>query len=103
MRVAVLVSDEVEWALQLASRWAGAGDGVTAVLCDRAVVAARGGHAAAAAVGAALDAGVAVLVEERALARRGVARDRVLDGIKPASLDAIADLLVDAVDKAVWW
>jgi predicted peroxiredoxin len=101
-RIALLISHDVPWALQLAVGWAGAGDAVTAVLLDAAAAAARAGHVDAPALAAALEAGVGLAAEEGALRRRGIASDALADGVKVLDLDEIADLLVDGSSKAVW-
>lgn len=102
MRHAVLVSRDPRWALDLARAWVGSGDTVTTVLLDRAAALARPGHADAAAVTAALAAGVAVSVHDDALRRRGLAGTTLTDGCKVIDLDEIADLVTDGADRAVW-
>ncbi|HWB72056.1 MAG TPA: hypothetical protein VG452_07545 [Egibacteraceae bacterium] len=102
MRVAVLVSDDLRWALLLARTWVGAGDGVQVVLLDAAAAAARPGHEDAAAVGAALRDGVVVGVHDDALRSRALTGGGLVDGAKVVDLDEIADLVTEGADKAVW-
>lgn len=99
---ALLVSGDVPWALSLAAAWVGAGDSVTAVLLDTAVTAARPEHLDAPALRAALQAGVALAVEEHAMLRSGLRAERLVEGVKVLDLDEVADLLADGADKAVW-
>ena len=102
MRTTLLVSRDLDWSLALATDWVAAGDYVTVVLLDSAVAATRRGHAAAARVRAAVDAGATLVAEEQALRSRAVPSAEGADGIKVVSLDEVADLLVDGTDKAVW-
>lgn len=102
MRAAVLVSNEPSWALELARTWAVAGDDVTVVLLDAAAGVARAGAAAAAQVRAAADAGVVVLVGEDAAQRRGIVASALVDGVKVADLDEIADLVAESAERVVW-
>lgn len=102
MRITVMVSVDVRWALELATGWREAGEEVTLVLLDGAVAAARAGHVHAQGVGALLAAGGAVLAEEQALARRSLGSDRSVPGVKSADLDQVADLVLDGSDRVVW-
>lgn len=102
MRVTALVSVDVPWAIQLVEGWRALGDDVTVVLLDGAVAAARAGHLHAEPIGALLAAGVSVLVEEQAVARRALAADRTVPGVKSTDLDQVADLLLDGSDRVVW-
>lgn len=102
MRITVMVSVDVPWALELAAGWRDDGEEITLVLLDGAVAAARVGHVHGEAVGALLAAGAAVLTEEQAVARRSLASDRAVPGVKTADLDQVADLLLDGSDRVVW-
>jgi intracellular sulfur oxidation DsrE/DsrF family protein len=102
MHTALLVSTDLHWSLSLARAWVAAGEAVTLVLLDTAVVAARRGHVDAQAIADALAGGVTLAAEERALSRRSVQPDALLDGVKVLRLDEVADLLVDGADKALW-
>lgn len=73
---------------------------VTLVLLEDAVTAARTGHAVGPDLQAAVAAGVTVLAEDEALARRAVAT--VADGVKPVALGAVVDLLVEGSDRQAW-
>ncbi len=98
----VVATSDAAWPADLAARWAEAGDQVTLVLLAGAAAAARAGHEAAAAVTQALGAGVAVTAHDAALARRSISGERLLDGVKPTDLDAVADLLAEGSDRVVW-
>lgn len=102
MRVALLVSGELDFAGCLAAAWARAGDAVTLVLLDAAVAAVRQGHAHAAAVTDAVTAGVVVAAHDDALRRRGIAVASLPGGVKAVDLDEVADLVTDGADKALW-
>lgn len=111
MRVTLLVSTEVGWALGVAAAWARAGDSVTVVLLAAAAASARAGHDDAVALVAAREAGVAVAAHDAALARRAlhVARPEarspgaaLADGVSVVDLDDVADLVTTGADKAVW-
>jgi predicted peroxiredoxin len=99
---ALLVSGDPAWPLSLATAWAASGDEVTVVLLDTAVEAARAGHRLAPAVAAVVERDVRVLAEEQALRRRSLQPDRLVDGVKLATLDEVADLVADGASKAVW-
>ncbi len=102
MRIALLTSSDVAWPAQLARTWAGDGDRVTLVLLDGASAAARSGHADAAAVSAVADEGVAVLVHDGALRRRGITTTALAEGVRPVDLDVVADLVGDGADRVIW-
>lgn len=76
------------------------GHDVTLVLLEDAVVVARAGHRLAADLDAAVAAGVRVLVEDEALARRVVGR--LADGVKPADLGEVVDLVMVHSDRQAW-
>ncbi len=102
MRVALLVSTDLTWAVELARTWKGQGDEVTLVLLDGAAAAARQGHLRAPVVGDALGLGIAVLAHDDALRRRAIRANRTLEGVKAVDLDEIADLVADGAEKVVW-
>ena len=102
MRVVILVSRDTDWALELATAWARAGDVVTLVLCDDAAARARESHPAADSLEAAARAGITVLGHDQALAIRGIGHASLATAVKPVDLDELADLLVDNTDRAVW-
>lgn len=102
MHTALLISSPPRWPLGLARRWATAGDQVTVVLLDGAAAAARDGTDDQDAVTDAIAAGAQVRAVEDALTRRGIRPDRLVEGVKPTDLDAVADLIVDGADKVVW-
>lgn len=96
----LLVSRDVRWALQLAGRESGAPTQV--VLLDRAVSAARPGHADHAAVTWAVDAGVVVAAHDAAAARRALGPGQLADGVKLVDLDEIADLIAETTGQVMW-
>lgn len=107
MRVTLLVSTGVPWALGVAAAWARAGDRVTVVLLDAAAASARVGHEDGAALTAAADTGVAVAAHDAALARRALTGGTepgagLAAGIAVVDLDDLADLVTTGADKAVW-
>ena len=102
MRRAVLVSGDVAWAVGLATAWRAAGDDVTVVLLDAAAGTVRPGNAGAPGVAAAVDAGVAVWIDEGALRRRGLLGSQLLDGVKVVGLDEVADLVAEGAERVVW-
>lgn len=83
-----------------AAMLAGEGHEVIVALLEDAVVLARSGHAATGDLTAALAAGVQVLAEEEALARRAV--HRLADGVKTAGFGEIADLVMDWAERRAW-
>lgn len=84
----------------VASHLAAEGHEVTLVLLEEAVSLARDGHDGAAALTAAIGAGVEVLADAEALARRAV--ERVGSGIKPTDLGDVVDLLLEHSDRQAW-
>jgi len=102
MRVALLVSTDLVWAVDLAIAWREQGDEVTIVLLDAAAAAARQGHTEGAAVSEAVERGLAVLAHDDALRRRAIWADRTLAGVKPVDLDEIADLVTEGAEKVMW-
>jgi intracellular sulfur oxidation DsrE/DsrF family protein len=101
-RIALLVSVDLAWALELAHSWVAAGDTVTLLLLDGAVASARSGHRSAPGLRAAQDAGVTVAAEERAAARRALGPQDLIDGVKVVDLDEVADLVADGADTVRW-
>jgi hypothetical protein len=102
MRTTLLLSADPEWGLELARSWALDGDQPTLVLLDEAAALARPSHPLGAALAAAAEVGVVVLVHDGALRRRGLDTGAVATGVKVVTLDEVADLLVDGSDRAVW-
>ena len=100
MRRTVLVSHDPGLALDVCTAWA-PDDDVTLVLLDHAAAVLRRGHELAGAYADAARAGVALIVHDHALRRRGLPVDRVPDSCKVADLDEIADLVATA-DRAAW-
>lgn len=95
-----LVAGDGPHPLRVAASLATDGHEVVLVLLEDAVAVARGGHRFADALGAASDAGVRVLAEEEALARRAVGP--LAESVKPTQLGAVVDLLFDWSDRQAW-
>jgi predicted peroxiredoxin len=102
VRTALLVSTDLPWAAGLALQWRAAGDGVTLVLLDGAVAAARRGHEAENELQRVIEAGVVVWAHTDALRRRAISGDRRVEGVKVVDLDELADMITDDADKVVW-
>ncbi|MGH8898886.1 MAG: DsrE family protein [Egibacteraceae bacterium] len=101
MRIVLLVSTDLPWALQLASLWAAQGDHVTVVLFDAAATAAREGHHHAEAVSKAMTAGAIVVAHTDALRRRAIGPERRIGGVKTMDLDEVADLITEGADHVI--
>lgn len=76
------------------------GHEVVLVLLEDAVALARAGHRDAQVLEEALHAGVQVLAEEEALARRGIAR--LGEGVKPTGNAEVVDLLFGWSERQAW-
>jgi len=85
---------------QVAVDLADEGHEVTLVLLEDAVTPAREGHRLAGALAHAVRAGVRVVAEEEALARRAV--NRLGEGIKPTTFGEVVDLLMQRTDRQAW-
>ncbi len=85
---------------RLARQLSSNGDEVQLVLLEDAVTSARAGHAWSDAVAVALEAGVRVLAEEEALARRAIAT--LIDGVKPVALGEVVDALFEWAERTAW-
>lgn len=79
---------------------ASAGHEVVLVLLEDAVVLARAGHRDAVALEEAIHAGVQVLAEEDALARRAVAE--VGEGVETTGMPEVVDLLFGWSTRQAW-
>ncbi len=86
--------------LRLATDLAGAGHEVVLALLEDAVVVTRPGHGAAPALEAALSKGVRVVAEDEAMARRGITR--LVDGVEPASMGEVTELLLAWSERQAW-
>lgn len=86
-------------ALRLASELAGQGHEVVLALLEDAVVATRPGHDARIALDAALAKGVRIVVEDEAVARRGL---QPADGVEPASMGEVTELLLAWSERQAW-
>lgn len=95
-----LQAADVAHPARLARQLAGDGEDVALVLLEDAVSLARAGHAWSDALASAHEAGVTLLVEEEAIARRAV--HRLVDGVKPVPLGEIVDRLFGWADRQLW-
>ncbi|HSK95839.1 MAG TPA: hypothetical protein VK891_04400 [Euzebyales bacterium] len=98
--VALLASQQPAEALELATRWAQAGDNVTVVLLDGAAVILRPEHASASLLTTAQDAGVTVWAHDAALHEHAVAADVSAEVV---GLDRVAALIGDTAARVQWW
>jgi hypothetical protein len=101
LRIALLVSTDLPWALQLARLWTARGDHVTVVLLDAAAAAVREGHLHSQAVSDAMAAGSYVVAHTDALRRRAIGPERRVAGVKTVDLDEVADLITEGVDHVI--
>lgn len=92
-------SDTASWH-ELASNLAREGNTVTLFLVQNGVLPARR-SAKSDSLTALAGAGVEVLADEFSLRERGIERDRLAPGIKPAPLDVVIDHMCDG-RKVVW-
>jgi predicted peroxiredoxin len=85
---------------ELAGSLAKAGNAVTLFLVQNGVLPARPGpHSGP--LSKAAESGVQVLADEFSLRERGIHRDRLISGVKPASLEVVVDQLAEG-RKAIW-
>jgi sulfur transfer complex TusBCD TusB component (DsrH family) len=87
-------------AARAARELAAEGHDVVLVLLEDAVVLARAGHRDAVSLEEAIHAGVQVLAEEEALARRAV--QRLGEGVKPTGMSEVVDLLLGWSERQAW-
>lgn len=95
-----LQAADVAHPARLARQLAVRGEDVILVLLEDATSLARAGHAWSDSLAAALEAGVTVLAEDEALARRAI--DRLVAGVKPVGLGEVVDTLFDWSDRQAW-
>lgn len=86
--------------VEVAAAVRSAGHDVTLVLLEDAVSLARAGHRHGDRLTAAVAAGVAVVAEEEALARRAVTR--LAEQVKPTDFGSVVDLLMLHSDRQAW-
>ena len=98
----LLVSRDTAWALAVAREPRPAGMPLHVVLLDSAAAAARATHPCAGAIRGAIEAGVAVVVHDEAVLRRGISSGDLIDGVKTVDLDEVADLVADATGRVMW-
>ncbi len=85
---------------ELAGDLSDAGNAVTVMLVQNGVLPARK-SAASAALTALAAGGVTVLADTFSLRERGIAADRLAEGVQPAELDVVIDHL-EAGSKTLW-
>lgn len=95
-----LQAADVAHPARLARQLAAAGQEIVLVLLEDAVTLARSGHAWSDAISAALQAGVRVVAEEEALARRAV--HRLLEGVKPVAFGEVVNMMFDWSERQAW-
>ncbi|MFN2555721.1 MAG: DsrE family protein [Nitriliruptorales bacterium] len=95
-----LQAADVAHPARLARQLAATGEEIVLVLLEDAVTLARAGHAWSDAITAAQEAGVRVVAEEEALARRAV--HRLLEGVKPVALGEVVATMFDWSQRQAW-
>jgi len=93
-------SNDVGHCYDLAAGLAREGNQVTFFLVQNGVLAARR-SARAPGLRALVEQGIEVLADEFSLRERGIPRDRLAPGVRPAPLDVIVDQLAEG-RKALW-
>jgi predicted peroxiredoxin len=93
-------SNDVGGYYRLATDLRRAGNEVTLFLVQNGVLPTRPSEHSAG-LAQAMQAGVEVLADDFSLRERGIAADRLLQGVKPAPLDVVVDQLA-AGRKAMW-
>ncbi|MDP8929487.1 MAG: DsrE family protein [Actinomycetota bacterium] len=95
-----LQAADVAHPARLARQLGAAGEEVVLVLLEDAVTLARAGHAWSDAISAAQEAGVRVVAEEEALARRAV--NRLVAGVKPVAFGDVVNTMFDWSGRQAW-
>lgn len=95
-----LQAADVAHPARLARQLSSDGEDVVLVLLEDAVSLARAGHAWSDSLIAALEAGVEVLVEEEAIARRAV--HRLVGGVKRVPFGEVVDRLFGWAERPAW-
>jgi hypothetical protein len=90
-----------EHVFELAGSLARARDSVSVYLTENGVLAARAGGGERW-LGPLLSAGVSVFADPFALAERGIGRDRMVDGVVPAPIEALVELLAEG-RQSLWF
>lgn len=87
----------------IAADLAKAGNSVTVFLVQNGVLPARRGAADSPIPGLRSNApGVAVLADDFSLRERAITGDKLAEGITPAPIDRLVDLLIEPGTKAIW-
>jgi sulfur relay protein TusB/DsrH len=94
-------SADVDNSYQLAQGLAGAGDDVTVFLVQNGVLAARAGSAAADKLRL-LTSATNVLADDFSLRERGIRADELAEGVTPAQIDDLVDLVAPGGCKVIW-
>lgn len=92
-------NDSASWQ-ELATSLVREGNTVTYFLVQNGVLPARRSSKSAG-ISALVKAGVEVLADDFSLRERGIATDRLADGVKPAPIDTVIDQLADG-RKVIW-
>ena len=90
-----------DFILQTATGLKQKGNEVTLYLIENGVLAARKGSAASKRLSETAKSGVKVLAEDSSLLTRGVTA--LADGVSQATLDTLADLVLDGSDQVIWY
>ena len=90
-----------DFILQTATGLKKQGNEVTLYLIENGVLAARKGATIAKQLSETAKAGVKVLAEDSSLQTRGVTA--LADGVASATIDTLADLVLDGSDQVIWY
>ena len=90
-----------DFILQTATGLTQQGNKVTLYLIENGVLAARQGASAAKRLTETAQSGVTILAEDSSLLTRGVST--LADGVTSATLDTLADLVLDGCDQVLWY
>ena len=90
-----------DFILQTATGLKQQGNEVTLYLIENGVLAARKGAAASKRLSETAKSGVKVLAEDSSLLTRGVTA--LADGVTSATIDTLADLVLDGSDQVIWY
>ena len=92
---------ESDFALNLASQLKKSGNETTLFLIENGVLSARKGSEPSARLTTLSKEGVKVMAEDLSLKLRGV-KERA-EGIAESNMDVLADLILNGVDKVIWY
>ncbi len=95
-------SPDTGFVADAAEALAARGRSVTVFLVQNGVLATRSGAARGAHLGRLVGAGVTVVADDFSLRERGIEAGDLRAGVRPASIDALVDLVVRPDAKTVW-